>query len=144
MAYANTADITTRYGDDFLSVIADRDDDGVLDTVSIEDTLADASDFIDSYLASKHTLPLSSFPKQLTRYCVDIAVYWLAENAGGLTEEKRLRYEDARRWLEQVSKGGVELLLAAVDAEPGEDTTSGDVEISSSVRLFSRDTLQGF
>lgn len=147
MPYANTQDIIDRYGEDFLFTIADRDHDDDLDTTATDNTLSDASGLMDSYLSTRFALPLAETPALLKRLCIDVAVYWLSEDGGGATEEKRQRYEDAISWLKRISKGEAELGL---DSDSGGDTGEGNtassdgVLIQSNERLFSRDKLRGW
>lgn len=73
-----------------------------------------ASGVIDSYLASRYTLPLSSWGSELTDHCCAIAAYKLMcyrgfspNVASGEDNLFRQNYQDAIKWLEQVSKGWV-------------------------------------
>ena len=144
MVYAQASDITDRYGEDFLFTIADRDHDDILDTTAIDSALADASGLMDSYLSTRYPLPRESIPDLLKRHCIDIAVYWLSEDGGGATEEKRQRYEDAIAWLDRIAKGKTDL--------PGYESTDGSSEgvtgsgafFQSQERQFSREKLGGF
>lgn len=147
MPYATVEDITNRYGEDFLYTIADRDNDDTLDTTAVESALSDASGLMDSYLSTRYTLPLVEFPDFLKRLCADVAVYWLAEDGGGTTEEKRQRYEDAVEWLERIAKGKAELNITDSEGEtetPAGTVASDGVLIQSNTRLFSRDKLGAF
>lgn len=147
MTYASANDIITRYGEDFLYTIADRDNDDTLDTSAVESALSDASGMMDSHLSIRYTLPLTEYPDLLKRLCTDIAVYWLSEDGGGATDEKRKRYEDAIKWLERIASGKAELDIvdSGVPDESVPGTVSGaDVLVKSNPRLFTRNTLTGF
>ena len=147
MSYATVEDIINRYGENFLYTIADRDNDDTLDTTAVDSALSDASGLMNSYLSTRYTLPLVDFPDLLKRLCTDIAVYWLAEDGGGTTEEKRQRYEDALQWLGRIANGKAELNI--IDSDDESDTPAGTVAsdgvlIQSNTRLFSRDKLGAF
>ncbi len=147
MSYATVEDIINRYGENFLYTIADRDNDDTLDTTAVDSALSDASGLMDSYLSTRYTLPLVDYPDLLKRLCADIAVYWLAEDGGGTTEEKRQRYEDALQWLGRIANGKAELNI--IDSDDESDTPAGTVAsdgvlIQSNTRLFSRDKLGAF
>ncbi|WP_235869857.1 gp436 family protein [Veronia nyctiphanis] len=105
-------------------------------------SLTDAAGLIDSYLGSRYALPLNEAPQVLTRLTIDIALYWLSEDGGGATDEKRQRFEDAIQWLEGVAKGRIELL--PVDEEDDDALHAEDVIVTSNPRLFSRDGLRSF
>lgn len=70
-----------------------------------------ASSLADGYLAARYTLPLLAWGDDLRRAVSLIAAYDLMTRRGyspeGGDEQLRLRYEDAIRWLEQVSKGTI-------------------------------------
>lgn len=84
---------------------------------AVENALSDASGLMDSYLSTRYPLPVIHFPDLLKRLCVDIAVYWLAQDGGGTTEEKRQRYEDAVAWLERLAQGKAELNITGSESE---------------------------
>ena len=136
MGYADIADITHRYGTDVLAQWGiDEDASGEF----ILQALDDASRFIDSFLSSRLTEPVND-SALLTRLCVDIAVYWLAIDAGLETDEKRRRFEDAKDWLQRFSRGEIGL-------NSGTTPEQGSGEGASFVtapRVLSRQQLVGF
>ncbi|WP_281545898.1 phage protein Gp36 family protein [Grimontia sp. SpTr1] len=142
--YATVDDMLARYGEDVVYPLADKDQDDALDEEAAERSLNDATGLMNSYLGTRYPLPLLEVPDLLTRLCVDIALYWLADDAGGATEEKRQRFEDAIQWLENIAKGRVELGLdAPTDDEPGSLNDDGMV-FTSAERLFSRAGLERY
>jgi phage gp36-like protein len=114
--YATLADLTDRYGQDALLVVADRDLDGVIDAQIVDDALNDATAEIDSWLAVRYDLPLPTVPSVVTRLCCDIAMYRLSPIAATGTDERRLRYEDALRLMKALANGDASLGLAAKTA----------------------------
>ncbi|ASX25874.1 gp436 family protein [Candidatus Williamhamiltonella defendens] len=144
MPYATLEEMTHRYGEDFLYTIADRNNDDRVDMTAVEHALSDASGLMDSYLSTRYALPLMHFPDLLKRLCVDIAVYWLARDGGGTTEEKRQRYEDAVAWLERLAQGKTELHITGSESETQTPTRTEGVFIQSHPRWFSRNTLRAF
>lgn len=121
MAYATRDTLVERCGLDAVLVVADRDQDGVLDNAVADLALADATAEIDTYVGVRHRLPLASVPEVLARLCCDIALYRLSVDAGSHTEEKRKRYEDAVALLRRIASGEVSLGLAT----PAEQESSG-------------------
>lgn len=107
MTYATAADLIERYGEPELLAVADRGGSGAIDAWTVERALLDADAEIDAYLAARYPLPLASVPPVLARIACDIARYRLwADRA---SEEVRRRYDDARRFLEFLAKGDVQL-----------------------------------
>lgn len=133
MSYATQADIENRYGVDALLVVADRNDDQVIDTEIVTAALADASAEIDSYVGARYPLPLPMVPRVLSQLCVDIAFYKLSADADMATDERRLRYEDAINLLKRFSRGEVTLGLPRPP-----QTTNGVAHIQSQPRRFKR------
>jgi phage gp36-like protein len=109
--YANIDDMIDRYHRDFIYMIADKNNNDILDSQPITHALDDASDLINSYLTTRYSLPLKHCPPILKRYCVDIAIYWLCDDIGVATLEKRQRYQDGINWLQQISQGDIKLNL---------------------------------
>lgn len=138
MAYATQQDIVDRHGEDVLYVLADRDNDDVLDTALIDQALADATAEIDVYLAAKYDLPLVTVPAVVLRLCVDISVYLMANTGTGRAEEYRQRYEDALALLRRIASGEVSLGL-----ETPPVSAVGGVSVSGPSRTFSRDSMKG-
>ena len=137
MGYASITDIRTRYGATVVEQwgLSDEADN----TAFMTQALDDASRFIDSFLSGHVTEPIVDSPL-LTRLCVDVAVYWLAIDAGLETDEKRRRFEDAKDWLQRLSRG--ELALDA--GTTSEQGRAEGASFSSQPRVMSRETLTGF
>lgn len=141
MAYATHANLVEQYGNDFVVRSFDKDGNGTVDAAVETKALEDASDEIDSYLSVRYGLPLPTIPRALTRVCGDIAIYRGSGEAGTVTDEKRLRYEDAVKWLKDIAKGVASLGLSATDESPA--IASGAVSVSyPNARLFTRGTMR--
>ena len=136
MGYASIIDITSRYGADVVAQWGLDEDESC---EFIAQTLDDASRFIDSFLAGRVTGAVAD-SSLLTRLCVDIAVYWLAIDAGLETDEKRRRFEDAKDWLQRFSRGEIGLSGGTAPDQGGGEGAS----FSSQSRVMSRDTLAEF
>ncbi|MOA13986.1 hypothetical protein D3C78_1340600 [compost metagenome] len=93
----------------------------MIDAGVIEQATADATAEIDSYVGTRHRLPLAVIPEVLVRLCGDIALYRLSAEAGSGTEEKRTRYEDAVALLRRIASGEVSLGMPT----PAAQETSG-------------------
>ncbi|MEW5763710.1 MAG: gp436 family protein [Acidobacteriota bacterium] len=139
MPYATAQDIVDRLpnGQEGLLLLADRDGDGVADEAVVSGALGDAADEIDSYLAAVYTLPLPSVPPVLVRLSVDIAIYRMAADAARATEEHRVRYEDAVKLLQSISRR-----TAALPLPDGVEPPAAHIAtFSAGPRLFKRGGL---
>lgn len=139
MPYTTQQELIDRYSENVLLVLADQDNDGVLDANVITQAITDASELMDSYLSKRYALPLPIVPMPLKRICGDIALYLLSGN-GTVTDERRKRYEDAIKFLQALAKGDVTL---GSGIEQDNANSVGQVELDSNPRLFSRRTMRG-
>jgi phage gp36-like protein len=145
-AYATQDDIVALYGADALFV-ADRDGDGVAEAPAVARALASASEEINSFLAVRYPLPLTSTPGVLVQKTVDIALYRLALSKDVQSVEHRQRYEDALAWLKALGKGEVSLMLPAngdLEGEsPSQPEAPAPIVVAGPERLFSRAAMRG-
>lgn len=114
MPYATVADLVTRYGEAEVIDLTDRADPpaGAVDATVADGAIVDAAGEADAYLGVRYALPVSPVPAHLLTAVCDIARYRLHGNR--VTEEVRARYEDAVRWLRDVSQGRAALPGATV------------------------------
>lgn len=94
-------------------------------TAQLNAALVTASRLADSYLKTRYTVPLTAWDDDLSRAVCDVAAYDIAgSKAHGVDGGKtliRVRYDDAIRWLKDVSSGEASLAVAEeADAEHGE------------------------
>lgn len=139
MTYATQANLIDRFSEAQLLQIADQDGDDVLDTDVIDRALADADAECDSYIGVRYDLPLPSTPARLVGVAADIAFYRL--HPAAQPEDVRTRYLDALKWLQAVATGNA---ILDVGGEEPSQQGGGQVEITQSQRVFSRDKLVGF
>ena len=138
MSYATLDDLRKRYGEADLLDLAQQSD-GSWDTVKIYEALDDAAQTIDSYLAGRYTLPLTSVPAVLSRHCCYLARYYLEKNRA--TEQARQDYEDSLRFLEKVASGAISLGLS----DNGETVESDNtVVMESGGSVWARERAKGF
>lgn len=134
--YATRSDITEKYGDDALYPAAGPD--GTIDDGKITAALEAATAKADSYLGSRHGLPLASVPALLTACCVDIAVYEMTNTADTLTDAIEKRYKDAISWLKDISAGRASLGLPT----PAGRKSARPVVTTGTEKLFSRKNMR--
>ncbi len=121
--YATVDDVVAQLGLDEALSISDVEGYGAIDRVRIEDALTRASSDIDSYLATRHVVPLVTVPAVVKTRCVEIAYYLLCRGNRILNDDVKALYTDALRWLRDVSQGKASLGLPPETAE----ASQGDV-----------------
>lgn len=138
MTYATQTDLIERFGELELAQRTNRVDGATIDAVVLGRALADADAEIDSYLATRYTLPLSSTPPIVNRLACDITRYRLFDD--GVPETVRERYLDAVSVLKRLASGDMLLEGMAAAAVAGVDTTY----FSFAPRQMNDDNLRGF
>lgn len=138
MTYATQTDLIERFGELELAQRTNRVDGTTIDTVVLGRALADADAEIDSYLATRYTLPLSSTPPVVNRLACDMTRYRLFDD--GVPETVRVRYQDAVSLLKRLASGDVQLAGMAAVAVAGVDT----VHYNFAPRQMSDENLRGF
>lgn len=114
--YATAADMIARYGQDELVQLTDFGGVGELDDLVLAEAITEAEAEVDAYIGQRYALPLDNVPAQLERIVCELARYRLYRD--GAPDAVRTRYEDARRYLEQVATGKLTLGLAADASAP--------------------------
>lgn len=135
--YASVQDCRASRGDRPVDLL--RDESGT--DGPLERALADATALIDSYAGTRHPVPLDPVPPIVATYCIDIAMYRAAPDAALATDHDRQRYEDALRFLRDVSKGAVSLGWRDPDPPAGADGPA--VSIDAPGRVMASDSLKG-
>lgn len=111
--------------------------EAVLD--ALNHALAVADGIIDSYLATRYSLPLASTPIALTEKALDLARFELQRERA--SEEAKTRREFAIAWLKDLAAGRAKLGSVALDGAEG---GSGIAVQSSAGRVFTDETLESF
>jgi phage gp36-like protein len=113
MTYATQASLTNRFGPTEVQQISDVEGTGVVNVARIDQILSDVDNIINSYLASRYTLPLAAVPAGLEVIACDIARYLLMSQRP--TEEVTDRHKMAIKWLEGVAAEKIDLGLDATN-----------------------------
>lgn len=111
MPYATLSEMTSRYGDAELVEQTDLTGSGVVNPVTVDRVLADASALIDGYLASRYSLPLVVTPDLLVSLCCDLARYALFVDA--VPDAVEARRDQAMTSLRDIAAGRLRLDLGA-------------------------------
>ncbi len=141
MAYCLKADLLEKVDESILIQLTDDDGLGVVADDVVTKAIEDADAEIDGYCGKRYSVPFSTVPGMIKKLSQDIALYNLFQRRSGATEEKKRDYENAIRFLRDVSKGAVSLGADDPDGVPAQSETP---QISSSTRVFSRDNLKGW
>lgn len=144
MTYATFQEMLDAIGRDEMITLTDRDNVGEPQEPVAQTALDDATDTINGYLTTKYDLPLSSNPKSLRRYAIDIAVYFLAGSHNQLTDDIKDRYKAAISFLKDVAAGkaglGTEEPKSEVTDADGSDNVLFD---TPDARIMTRENLKG-
>lgn len=142
--YITREELEQRFGPTEIADLLDDDADeteSAAEADSLTAAIADASNLIDGYLASRYTLPLASVPEIVKGWAADIARFRLwADQA---PEQVRQRYEDAIAQLKDLAKGLLSLPPGSDGAQPEASGAAG-IDYFSNCRLFTEDTLKDF
>jgi phage gp36-like protein len=142
MAYCAQADLEEQISPAELIELTDDAGAGAVDATVVARAVADADAEIDSYCGGRYTLPFSPVPVMIRKLSVDVALYNLhtRRSFAKAPEERQKRYDNAIRFLRDVSKG----LISLGADEPARTDTSNSVEMTGNDRIFTRDKMQGF
>lgn len=136
--YASQSDMVERFGATELAQRTNRVDGLTIDAAVLARALADADAQIDSYMATRYTLPLATTPAVLNRLACDMARYGLYDD--GVPATVRQRYEDAVSLLKKFASGEVQLAGLEALATAGVAT----VYYSFEPRQMNASNLRGF
>ena len=141
--YATKQDIIDLHGAEFLFLIASRGEEadlsGALTNAAIADALAHASSEADAFIGVRYPTPVLVPPPIVRSHVINIACHQLASTADRMTEIIRQRYEDALRWLRDLSAGRANLPGGDDGTGTGEPQPAPELfEISSSEPMFKR------
>jgi phage gp36-like protein len=141
MAYCTQDDLLKLVPELELAQITAEEGD-IPDAAVVSEMIAQAAAEIDSYLAVRYQLPLTSTPARVKSLAVDMALYHLYSRRSVAPEVRRQKYEDAVAFLKLVGAGKAEIIGAEGTEVPGE--AQEVTEVSSGTRVFSRDTMGDF
>ena len=141
-AYVTKAGLIAQYSEQDLVRLTDHDNvpPTTIDDAVVNTAIADAESYADTYLRSRHALPLPTVPAVLVRHVGTIA-WWYLTGPNRASEADRGAYEDARKWLEAIAAGKATLVEADGDQVAG---GKADVRIAGPDRIMTTDNLQGY
>ena len=134
MAYLTRANLEARFG---ATLIADLETGGAV----VSDAIADASAEVDTYLASRYSLPLASVPDAIARIAAQIARYNLWRRDVVADHLAYVAYKDALKDLAKIADGSMNLGLTPLGTAIADD---GGARASDNTRVFDSDTLADY
>lgn len=141
MPYATAAQLEARYGNRLLVELTDRGDvaTGLVDLDVVAAALTAADNLIDAHLQGTYSLPLASVPALIADLACAIAIWRLHTGLPG--EKIKADYDEAKRTLEQISKGVVRLSVGGVAAS---GSGSSGAMVTDRERPFDAAKMKGF
>jgi phage gp36-like protein len=105
MAYATQTDLEKKIEPARLVQLTDDNNDGVADTAPIAEAIAAAGSIIDSYLATRYTVPVSPVPDLVRTMAADLAIYLLFSRRDQTNDARTAAYKDALTLLGRIASG---------------------------------------
>jgi phage gp36-like protein len=133
MAYCTQSDLLELISEDDLIQLTDDAGMGIVDSSVVDRAISDADAEIDSYCGTKYDVPFSPVPVMVRKLSVDISIYNLFARRRGAPEDRKERYNNAIRFLKDVSKG---LGSLGADAPLSDDDAGPEATTSKSDRIF--------
>lgn len=121
--YITRDDLIDRFGEREIANL----ERNINDPQAVQTAINDAVNVIDGYVAASNALPLPIIPASVARVCAVLARYYLYKDKP--TPQVRTDYEDAIRWLEQVSSGKIKLILGLEQDKPVTGFVSGAIVV---------------
>ncbi len=142
MAYCTQADLLEQIEETDLIGLTDDENTGEIIDAIVTRAIVDADGEIDSYCGGSYDVPFAPAPVMIRKISVDIAIYNLYTRRAirVVQEERKQRYDNAVRFLKDVSRGLVKL---GADA-PAQANPVNQATIAGNSRIFTRDKMRGF
>lgn len=142
MSYAAPADMIELFGLAEVRQLAPLQGDPSYDAARLERFLADASAELDSYLATRFTVPVANAPQLLVRYTCDLAREGASRAPSDAVQEAAKR---ARAWGQAVARGQATLGTGPADRpETADGPSGGDIGVLAPDRVFDDAGLRGY
>jgi len=139
-AYCTQVDILEQLDEDILIQLTDDADAGIVDVDVVIRAIADADAEIDGYCGKRYSVPFATVPAIIRKFSVDMAIYNLYARRKGAPEDREKRYNNAVKFLTNVSKG----LISLGENDPDSTPASNAPEIDDQDRLFTRASMEDF
>jgi phage gp36-like protein len=142
VAYCTETDVQIAAGGPAkLLELVDQDGNGTADDGVLDAAIEAAQAEMDPYLEKQVKVPLSDpIPSDVKWRCAKLAVLFLREARGSVSDEHIKEREQHVAWLDGVASGKIAL---AVDPQPTKSTMRLDAAKKPTLRVRTREKLKG-
>ncbi len=144
MPYSTKTDILNQIDEATLMQLT-SDTGAVIDDVPISRAIFKADSIINSYAGKRYVVPFDPVPEVVNTTSASIAIYLLyqqkSQKVGGVSESVRTAFEDAMKWLSDVSLGRA-VIDGATPAQFNPKTTGGSMKADK--RIFTSRGLKNW
>jgi phage gp36-like protein len=148
MSYLTTAEYLARFGTRETTLLTNEADPVIgvpptYDSAKVDNAIADASDEVDRYIATRYAVPLAS-PEPIVRgWVAVIARFNLATASGRMNDAIKDAMDRVTRQLEQLAAGKLNLTAPPGGEAPGE-VSAGDAVSSNDAPCPTLGSLDAF
>jgi phage gp36-like protein len=135
MSYCTQSDLEEQISENELIQLTDDAGAGAVDATVVSRAIADADAEIDAYAGARYDVPFASTPAIIRKISVDIAVYNLFARRRGAPDDRKDRYKNSIRFLEDLSRG---LISIGASAPAASDDSGPEATTDKSDRVFTR------
>jgi len=105
-AYATSAEFIAAFSQNEYDQLTDKDSTGTPDITGFNNSIALASEIIDSAIGGRYVVPLvATFPAIITQVCLDIARWYLYDDCLDKDGIIQRRYDQALKTLDKIAGG---------------------------------------
>ena len=140
MAYCTQSDIEEEISQAVLVELTDDEGLGVVEAGRVTKAIGAADAEINSYLAQRYSVPMTSGLELLKDLCINLALERLyGRRPNSLPEDRKDRIQAVRRLLSDIAVG-----KATLGETPPPQVDSGGSTFSADERNFTRSKMEGF
>ena len=145
MNYSSLSDILSTLSESEIARLTDDAQGKTVNQDIVNEAITKGDEFLNGYLRSRYSLPLSTVPALVKDISVELAIYnlFLRRYRTKMPESADSQYKATIKTLEQIQKGFINLGIEPKAQEGGQVGTFRTNKTSSD-RLFSKDLLNGF
>lgn len=123
--YVTTADAIDKLGDQLYRILRVPVGSDVTANNNLLSALRSANSRIDAALRSRYVLPFDPIPEPMAQPAIDLFRYYLLGiMQAAVSEDDRLRYEDAEKFLGRLNRGEDRLDIPGMDESPALNITT--------------------
>lgn len=141
MAYCSQTEVEIAAGGEAKLVELTAQDGGAaVDAEVLAAAIERADALLDEYLAKQYIVPLETVPDGIKWRSAELAVLFLREARGSLSDDQVKQREAHQAWLDSLAKGTT---VAGATPQPTKSTMRVDGQKKPTLRAVNRDKLKG-